>query len=123
MRLLICGDRNGGFEEEIEHLLTKKAGEIKLLITGACRGVDLCAEGLARTLEIPYVGVPARWGELGKRAGPLRNQEMLDRYKPTRVVGFHKSINWSRGTKDMLTRSKRGRVDAWLFDGEKWSRW
>ena len=120
MRLLICGDRNGCFKEEIERLLQQRRHQIEFLITGACRGVDLFAEGVARKLEIPYVGVPAQWEEEGDAAGPLRNQAMLDIWQPTNVAGFHKAINFSKGTKDMLTRSVTFGAETWLFDGEKW---
>jgi hypothetical protein len=38
-----------------------------------------------RQYEVPQ----GKWDELGKKAGPLRNQRMLDEGKPDLVVAFH----------------------------------
>src|SRR5262249_16770583 len=49
----------------------------------------------------PY-GLPqGEWDELGKKAGPLRNQRMLDEGKPDLVVAFP----GGGGTKDMVRRA------------------
>lgn len=60
---------------------------IRLLVHGACvrrgdewiaRGADGSAEVWARLRQVNYVGVPAKWAKLGKRAGMVRNAEMLE---------------------------------------------
>jgi len=48
------------------------------------------------------MGFPqGEWDELGKKAGPLRNQRMLDEGKPDLVVAFP----GGGGTKDMVRRA------------------
>jgi hypothetical protein len=51
------------------------------------------------------IRVSAKWEKYGLAAGPIRNQEMLDTYKPDLVVAFHNDIEHSKGTKDMITRA------------------
>ena len=47
-----------------------------------------------------------QWDELGKKAGPLRNQRMLDDGKPDMVVAFP----GGGGTKDMVRRAAKAGV-------------
>lgn len=49
-----------------------------LLITGAARGADEAAESLWRNSHLPYIGVPAKWKEQGRSAGPWRTLRILD---------------------------------------------
>jgi hypothetical protein len=53
-------------------------GRINDLAWAWCRGVP-CE---------PYEVTQGEWDELGKKAGPLRNQRMLDEGKPDLVVAF-----------------------------------
>jgi hypothetical protein len=41
---------------------------------------------------------------------PKRNQKMLDDGKPTFVLAFHDDIDESKGTKDMVTRATKAKV-------------
>ena len=56
----------------------------------------------ARAVYVPQ----GEWDELGKKAGPLRNQRMLDEGKPNLVVAFP----GGGGTKDMVRRAVKARV-------------
>ena len=58
-------------------------------------------------------GVPcdvfmANWSELGRKAGPIRNQQMLDEGRPTLVVAFP----GGRGTTDMVRQAKAAGVEV-----------
>lgn len=93
---------------------------IELLIHGACPNdldehgnvvaysADMLAEEWAKSREIPYIGWPARWrtGKRGKGEGPLRNQRMLDKTRPTMGCEFFGGT----GTADMRRRLKRARL-------------
>jgi len=105
MRILVCGDREWKDGNIIQTILVQNA---TLLIEGGCRGADLLAkEAVFRSgMPIPVQEFKADWSE-GKRAGPLRNQKMLDEGKPDVVLAFHNDINNSRGTKDMLSRAQK----------------
>jgi hypothetical protein len=48
------------------------------LVTGAARGADLIAEAIWRTAELSYTGIPARWAEHGRSAGPIRNRVIAE---------------------------------------------
>lgn len=59
-----------------------------VLITGAARGADLIAERVWQSMDRPYVGVPARWAALGKRAGVARNESIASYWSPRRLLVF-----------------------------------
>lgn len=48
------------------------------IISGTARGADTLGERYAKERGIPVQRFPAQWDKYGKRAGYLRNQEMLD---------------------------------------------
>jgi hypothetical protein len=50
----------------------------------------------------------AEWEKLGRKAGPLRNQLMLDEGRPDVVVAFP----GGRGTEDMMMRARSAGVDV-----------
>lgn len=69
-------------------------------------GADLLAEEWAIYNSVPYWPYPVTREErntLGKKAGPLRNQRMLDERKPSVCIAFH----GGRGTADMVERCRK----------------
>lgn len=107
MRILVCGDRNWTDGELIESVLREIHAKtpIGCVIEGECRGADLLAREAALRLGIPVAPFPANWRLLGPRAGPIRNQRMLNEGKPNRVCAFHDHIMLSVGTADMIERA------------------
>jgi hypothetical protein len=77
---------------------------ITLLIAGGARGADRLAEEWAKAQAIPC-DLSASWDGLGRKAGPIRNQRMLDEGRLDLVVAFP----GGRGTADMLA-SRRSRL-------------
>ena len=124
MKLLICGDRRwndyGAIHGALSIQAVESADEL-VVVTGACRGADLLAEKAAREVGLRYRGYPACWRDLGKKAGPTRNQEMLDMERPALVWAFHGRLGRSRGTRDMLRRAVAAEVPCFLFDGAQWT--
>jgi hypothetical protein len=123
MKLLICGDRawddKPTMKAWIKHYHTI-CGDNLEIIHGACEGADLMAEEIAKELEIPYHGYPARWAKHGRAAGPMRNRVMLNQAQPDQVLAFHNHIDKSRGTKNMLTQcEKRDIVNRLVKSGKK----
>lgn len=113
VKVLVTGDR------EWRNVAIVKAELMKLpdgsiLIHGACRGLDLMVDAVAKTtlrrrrFDIrPYA---ANWKQFGRAAGPIRNQQMLEEEHiaedPINLcLGFHDDIINSKGTKDMMIRS------------------
>lgn len=79
------------------------------IISGEARGVDSIATDFAMVNWCGYSGYPVtpeEWETLGKKAGVLRNQRMLDDGKPDVVIAFP----GGRGTADMISRAKKAGV-------------
>ena len=51
---------------------------IGCVVTGGARGIDTIAENWAKTNKIEWVCYLPQWNIYGKRAGILRNQDMID---------------------------------------------
>jgi len=71
---------------------------------GDCRGADRIAAAQALYLGFWVEAYPADWSSKGKRAGILRNIEMLD-LEPDVVLAFRR--NGSRGTTHMIEAAKK----------------
>jgi hypothetical protein len=76
-----------------------------LIIEGGARGADRIAKVIAIFMGIPVQEFPADWKTYGKKAGHLRNQQMLDE-NPDLVIAFHPSTGITPGTRDMVTRAQ-----------------
>ena len=100
MKILVCGGRDYQDREKVFQVLDEihKTTPISLVVHGAARGADLLGEEWAKSRETAYYGVPAKWQELGRKAGPLRNLDMLERITPDLVVAFP----GGRGTENMI---------------------
>lgn len=92
MRILVTGSRHGWDHAELANALTAVVQEMRdlgvyipgvdepmILVHGAAPGVDTQAAAIWET-ELHQVteAHPAKWKEYGRKAGPLRNQEMVD---------------------------------------------
>lgn len=101
--VLICGGRNYQNRENIK-VVIQTIHERKpnlMILQGGAKGADSLAKSVAKELGIPCITVEANWEIYGKTAGPLRNRWMAA-LSPKLVLGFHKNISESKGTKDML---------------------
>ncbi len=85
------------------------------LVHGAARGADRLAGEAAVLYGYEVVEYPARWEELGRSAGPMRNQQMLDAEDVVVVVAFHDDLANSRGTADMVRRAKAKGIPVYLI--------
>lgn len=116
-RVLVCGGRDYTNSRRLEQILDQmhKANPIDELITGGARGADFLAARWGVSHEVKTCIYPAQWTKLGKKAGPMRNQRMLDEGKPNRVVAFPST---GSGTYDMIERAKKAGVELILIDFE-----
>ena len=120
MKVLVCGSRSWNRADLIAVKLSQlpRGSEI---IHGAARGADVTAASLARSLGIPERAYPADWRGKGKRAGIVRNLEMLDA-KPDLVVAFWDGE--STGTKHTINEARKRGIDVEIIaasstEGEK----
>jgi hypothetical protein len=92
---------------------------VTTLIHGGARGADSLAAEWAMANGIPvleYPVTPEDWRTIGKAAGPMRNQRMLDEGKPDLVVAFP----GGSGTADMVRRAQRAGVKVINECGWDW---
>jgi hypothetical protein len=108
-RILICGDRNYKDWIKVQDYLNT-IPRTAIIIHGGARGADSLAGNLATSLKMKVIKFSAEWDKYGKAAGVLRNQQMLDDGHPDLVVYFHKDIENSKGTKDMVTRAVDNKI-------------
>ena len=110
MRALVCGGREFANRQMLNEALNRLRQErgIAHLIAGGARGADSMAEWWARGEGVPCDVYQADWAGLGRKAGPIRNQRMLDEGKPDLVVAFP----GGRGTADMVRRGREAGVEV-----------
>lgn len=112
LRVIVCGGRDYHDRETVFRALDRLHGErgIDFLIQGAANGADYLAWQWANERGVPCGSYPANWDEHSKRAGPIRNQEMIDEGKPDGIVAFP----GGRGTDDMVRRAKSAGLKVWF---------
>jgi hypothetical protein len=105
-RVLVCGGRDYADRDRVFSILdvAHAANPIIELIHGAATGADTLADEWARG-KVAIRAFPAPW-ELGRRAGAIRNQKMLNDGKPHLVIAFPGGA----GTADMVRRAKKAGV-------------
>jgi SLOG family YspA-like protein len=110
---------------------------IEMIVHGACgldmaeafdwtqiKGADRLAHEWARSTEVMVTPFPARWGELGRGAGPVRNQAMVEyvarkqRLEGGQIVGAAcVAFPGSRGTGDCVNRARKAHIKVIFFAG------
>ena len=87
------------------------------LIEGGANGVDRYAGLVADYLDFIHIRHPALWDRFGKKAGIIRNCEMLDLYKPSHVLAFPGKT--SRGTWHCVSEAKKKGIPVTVFEDAK----
>ena len=113
MRLLVTGDRHWD-DARLVCIALQKLKPSKMC-HGWARGADSIADIEGRRLGIDVQGFVAQWNQYGRAAGPIRNQQMLDEFRPTQVAAFHDDLEHSKGTKDMVRRAKKAGIPVRHF--------
>lgn len=107
-RVLVCGGRDYSDRALLYSVLdvAHAANPIDLLIAGGANGADSMALDWARGEGVQRKIVYADWHTHGTKAGPIRNQQMLDEGKPHLVIAFP----GGPGTADMIRRAQKAGV-------------
>lgn len=86
----------------------KSRGAITLLVVGDATGADALAASWAEQEGVPFKVFRADWERHGKRAGPVRNGEMV-------AVGLSGLVAFpgGRGTADMTCQCTAAGVPVW----------
>lgn len=103
--VLVCGGRDYFDRLIIDRTLNALHQEFSFtkLVDGEAQGADSIAHYWATTRGLRTRRYPAAWSKLGKAAGHLRNQQMLELEHPDFVVAFP----GEKGTADMINRTRQ----------------
>jgi hypothetical protein len=108
IRLLVCGSRTYSDYERLSTVLNSLPDRPAVVINGGMSGADALSSFWAYENLIDTECEGAKWGRHGKKAGPIRNQDMLERHEPNLVVAFYdKSPEQSRGTAHMVKLARQ----------------
>jgi hypothetical protein len=110
LRIIVCGgrdynDRQGVF---INLDVTHEMDTIVEIIEGGASGADALAREWAKNNNVKLTTCPADWKKHGRKAGPIRNREMLA-LKPDFVFAFP----GGRGTADMMRAAWQAGVEIY----------
>ena len=115
LKIIVCGGRTFDDQAWVNHALDDlygQVGEFVLVCGGQKRwapdrgrwiGADYQAATWAMRRGVDYRVVPAQWDRYGRRAGMLRNQQMIDDHHPGLVVAFP----GGPGTANMSSRGRQ----------------
>lgn len=116
LKVLVCGSRDFNDYELLKETLN--AYSITSIVHGAARGADTLAGRYGKEalgLDSEHIHVyPALWDLYGKRAGPIRNGQMLREGRPEMVIAF-RGPN-SRGTQNMINQARKAEVPVRIID-------
>lgn len=114
MRVLVCGGRDYTLTDQLEYELNNVTNPVHggkwsfTLITGMAQGADTLAYQWAQKHGVPTMCFPADWDRYGRRAGYIRNKQMLDEGKPDLVIAFP----GGKGTKMMIELARKANVEV-----------
>lgn len=98
MKIAIVGGRDFNDYEKLKNALTPYLARCDVEICGEAKGADTLGAKWAQENYIKVEYFPADWGNYGRRAGYLRNEEMAK--AADFVVAFWNGE--SKGTKHMI---------------------
>ena len=105
IKVAIVGSRNFTdyiqFKEIVDNYISE-IGDVDMIISGGCSGVDSMAEKYADEHHIAIKIFPANWTKYGKRAGPIRNTEIVNDCTHLLALPSKSSV----GTKDSINKAK-----------------
>lgn len=126
MIVLMCGSRDWGSPSrphaETERAFVKRVVDLldpkDRVIHGGARGADSLSGAYAKLAGLKVTIYEANWRQFGRRAGPIRNQNMLDLGRPELVIYFTEDRdNPTTGTRDMVERARRANKPViWYAD-------
>jgi hypothetical protein len=83
------------------------------LVSGGARGVDSMAAQAARHFDIPITVFPADWKRHGRRAGMIRNAQIVE--IADELLAFF-GAERTPGTSDTVRRAAQKGIPVWVSD-------
>jgi hypothetical protein len=113
MKVLVCGSRTYDYPKVVYDVLNHYAPDV--VIHGGATGADQSAHRWARRHNAIEMKFEADWKTHGKKAGPLRNQAMIDE-APDQVLAFvDKPLEKSIGTRSTVRMAERAGIPVRIF--------
>lgn len=125
LKVIVAGPRDYENEDLVRNILIavlslySDEDEIEI-VEGGAKGVDRIAKNYALSQQSSKISLkefPADWNQYGKRAGPLRNQEMA-KYSDV-LIAFRYKDNPSRGTENMIKTAMEEGLDVYIYHVER----
>lgn len=82
------------------------------VVSGGASGVDALGEKWAIEHSVPVKKFPANWEKFGKKAGPLRNEQMAD--CADALIAVWDGL--SRGTLNMIENADRRGLKVYVYE-------
>ena len=121
-RVIVAGSRSYTNYDQFtvvldEYVRNELRGTTCFISGDAVRGADAMVIAWCEKRRKPCVRVPAKWNEIGIRAGFYRNREMAE--MATHLVVFYDGK--SSGSRNMIWEGKRNKLElkVFLFDPEQ----
>lgn len=119
-RILVTGTRHGWNYAELRDALDTALADSgwtpdflpPVLVHGDAPGVDRQAAAIWSAWGFPTEAHPADWEGQGRKAGPLRNEEMVSLGADLCLAFVHPT---SRGTLDCIRRAKRDGIPVIIY--------
>lgn len=86
-----------------------------VIVHGNYRGADQLADEIARKAGMQTEPHDANWSELGPKAGPLRNQEMVDAGAAVCLAFPHRPFGEGGGTWDCVKRALAAGIPVRIY--------
>ena len=112
-RVLVCGGRDYKNRRRVFEELD--AAQPDIVIEGGASGADSLAFQWAQARQKPVITHFANWHKLGKKAGPIRNKEMLDQWEPDQVLAFPGGV----GTANMVKQANERGIPVTTGDSNE----
>lgn len=114
MKTIIAGSRTITSYQIVDHAITASGLDITEVVSGKAKGVDFSGEKWAVIHDIPIKSFPADWQNLGKRAGIIRNQQMVHYADALIAIWDGKS----RGTQHIIKYAMYSGLKLFVFTVE-----
>lgn len=124
---IIVGSRTFNDYELAEKIINKVIADTKPdkieIISGEAQGADKLAAKYAKLYGLEYNGYPAKWKEFGKKAGIIRNIDMLNIAMAKDTPGMDDKVMYimlwngsSMGTFHDISLAKKYNIDSVIYN-------
>ena len=116
MKVIVAGSRGIEDIRLVEAAIRQSGFEVTQVVSGTARGVDQLGERWAVARGIPIARFPADWARHGRRAGIVRNLQMID-YGAQAPEGGALVAVWdgvSRGTRHTIEAARERGVGVYV---------